>query len=641
MRSRTPETTTPVRPGEWEVTGNHYLAFPCIQPRTGAIHRANVLHRGLVGLVEWAADPAPDPAGDALFAPAFSVQGAAVGLTSLAWERLDRWIPRFRADLTPELRVTGTLCTPGMPDLSLRGGFYLFELENRADAARTVEVVLHGTWRWTQRTIVHPEPLAAENRIVRGRGFPGLVLETVAGSAGAALAVVPESPHARCAAGKGEAQDLPAELAEGEALSVPNGQPLRFRIAQTVSVPPRGRASAAFYFAVAPEREGAFATAAYLRRKGAEGLLREARLDLARLARRSPDPAFGVILNRNLVFNLFYGLGRAIDDDRLYPIASRSPLCPAAAVFNEREVLLWSLPALLLSDSHVAREALIRAFEQYSHRPGEHMHYLDGVILAPGFSLGQLCAYVLALDRYVRETRDETILDEPIVQDVLRELDANIFGRLHPETFVCATELLPSGDPATHPFVTYDNVLLWAFCAALERLWIPRSDDDRPRLAGGAEEVSAAIWRSFTAEVNGLRVLACSTDLQGEAAVYDDPAGSLLLLPYLGFCDADDPIWSNTFEWLLSSANPFWLGDAPFPGLAGRSRLAQPMLAGLASLLLGPRRDDALEIIQRLELEGEVASETYDAQTGRTAERPYHAPSAGFLAWALFEALER
>src|SRR5690606_29448063 len=151
-------------------------------------------------------------------------------------------------------------------------------------------------------------------------------------------------------------------------------------------------------------------------------------------------------LNRNLVFNLFYGLGRAIDDDRLYPIASRSPLCAAAAVFNEREALLWSLPALLLADSHVAREALIRAFEQYSHRPGEHMHYLDGVLLAPGFALGQLCAYVLALDRYVRETRDETILDEPIVQDVLRELDANIFGRLHPETFVCATELLPSGE---------------------------------------------------------------------------------------------------------------------------------------------------------------------------------------------------
>ena len=43
-----------------------------------------------------------------------------------------------------------------------------------------------------------------------------------------------------------------------------------------------------------------------------------------------------------------------------------------------------------------------------------------------------------------------SILDEPIVQDVLRELDANIFGRLHPEVFLCATELLPSGEPAAH-----------------------------------------------------------------------------------------------------------------------------------------------------------------------------------------------
>src|SRR5690606_27775037 len=118
-----------------------------------------------------------------------------------------------------------------------------------------------------------------------------------------------------------------------------------------------------------------------------------------------------------------------------------------------------------------------------------------------------------------------------------------------------------------------------------------------------------------------------------------DPAGSLLLLPHLGFCDADDPIWSNTAEWLLSSAYPFWLGDAAVPGLASRERPDQPMLAGLLAMLLGPHKAAALEILGGLRLDGGIASETYDAATGRSRDRPYHAPSAGFLAWALLEAL--
>ena len=39
---------------------------------------------------------------------------------------------------------------------------------------------------------------------------------------------------------------------------------------------------------------------------------------------------------------------------------------------------------------------------------------------------------------------------------------------------------------------------------------------------------------------------AWSTDLEGHTDVYDEPPGSLLLLPYLGFCALDDPAYQNT-----------------------------------------------------------------------------------------------
>ena len=251
------ETTAAGRqesPGDWVLTGNHDLAVPCVHPDTGAIHRVNVLHRGLLGLLEWAADVEPDLGGEALLAPEFAVDGKRVTPEPFAREWLDRWIPVFRGALTPELGVAATLCTPGYPDLSLRGGCYLFELENRGRTAVEVAVALVGLWRWTLRTVVDPQPLHGENRLGTSRLFPGLALEAAAGAAGAAFALVAGGKEARYEAAEADAPDHWVDLAAGRALAAPNGVPHRFRVVQTLRVPPGGRTSAEFYFGVAPER---------------------------------------------------------------------------------------------------------------------------------------------------------------------------------------------------------------------------------------------------------------------------------------------------------------------------------------------------------------------------------------------------
>jgi hypothetical protein len=345
------------------------------------------------------------------------------------------------------------------------------------------------------------------------------------------------------------------------------------------------------------------------------------------------------MLGRALFFNYFFAVGRALDDDRFYPVSSRSPLLAEGATFRERDGLLWSLPAITLLDPWLARELLLRCFEQYAHRAGARLHYMDGGLLAPGFALDQACAYGVALARYAREAQDEHLREEPLVQDVLRDLDELLFHRLHEEVYLAGTELLPSGDPADHPFVTYDNVLLWAFCRALEQFWLADGPEDRALLAGGADEIEAAVWHDCTTQVKRTPLVAWSVSLQGEAAVYDDPAGSLALLPFLGFCAADDPIWHETLEFLRSPAYPFWL-EREFPGLAGRR---YPQAAGLAALcadLLGPRRDDALELLRRLDLDDGIACEAWDPDTGRPAAGCHHAALAGFLGWALWQALE-
>lgn len=624
--------------GRWELTGNHYLALPCISPSDGGIHRVNVVHRGALGLVEWGSAERPDPGAAPLLAPEAIVDGERVPLRDVEWERLDGWIPSFRGRVGDDLTIRGTICAPGGGPLLHAGAVYRLEVENRGAARHDVVVALEGTWRWSLRTVRTSRPLDTRNLLVGASDGSGLVLVAGGEPSLAALAVL-GGDGATAAASVGT--DEPRDLGPGAVLAVENGTPIRLRVARRLELGPRQRGVAEFHIAAAVERDGAEARARSLLRVGGAELVRLARLELARMHRRVRDVALGAILNRNLLFNAFYAVGRAIDDDRVYPIVSRASECSPGPLFRERDALAWSFPALLATDSSLAREVLLRAFEQYSHQPGAELHYLDGGVLSPSFALDGFCAYALALDRYTRESRDESILDEPIVGVVIRDLDDLILDRLHPELLLATTELLPSGEVATHPYVTYDNVQLWALAEVITRLWPRVGNGVRSNLAGAAEEIAATIWSRCAVEVEGYRVLAWSTDLEGEAAVYDDPEGSLILLPALGFCDADDPLWRNTVELLRSSRNPFWLGDRAFPGMASRRWPDRASLPGLCASLLGPDRADALAVLKRLRLEGDVACLTYDPDTGETVDGAYHAAAAGLLGWTLLHVLGR
>ena len=187
--------------------------------------------------------------------------------------------------------------------------------------------------------------------------------------------------------GRRAAYELDVPLDPGAEHTAPNGVVQRFRIARAVRLRAGRSVASAFYIGAAPERDGALATAAHFARIGADEIMRLARLDLSRLARKTADAGAAGLLNRNLLFACYAGIARAIDDDRLYFVRSRAPTHGACAVFGEREALLWLLPALTAADPFMAREALMRAFEQYSHRPGERARYLDGGVLEPGFCL--------------------------------------------------------------------------------------------------------------------------------------------------------------------------------------------------------------------------------------------------------------
>src|SRR5690606_36770979 len=101
----------------------------------------------------------------------------------------------------------------------------------------------------------------------------------------------------------------------GDALDVDNGTAGTFRARGTLRLRPGGRARLAVHIGVAPELDGALATAARMAQLGAQRLLRNARLELARLARHSDQVALSELLTRNLTFNYYCAVARGVDDD--------------------------------------------------------------------------------------------------------------------------------------------------------------------------------------------------------------------------------------------------------------------------------------------------------------------------------------
>jgi hypothetical protein len=536
----------------------------------------------------------------------------------LEWERIDRWIPRWRGR-AGEVRLRVTICTPGGFDPLAPGGLILVRAEWPGSDAVTIR--LEGEWSWALRTAASTRAALTPNRA--RRTAQAIVLEAGDMPLGASLAVV--------AIGSGGRAELVGGGPAEEAVAA-QGDPIRFRLECRVT---KGKGSAAFILGVAPDGDGALAVASRLGRIGAEELVRRARLDLASLNRATDEVTARDLVARNLVFHHYWAAARAIDDDRLYPVMSRSPDHGECAVFGETEALAWSLPAYALTDPLVARELLLRALEVYSDRPGNMRRYVEGGILDAGYSVARAAEHGLAIERYIEITRDETFADEPLVQQVLRELDEGLYARLHPEIFLAATDVLAGGEPADYPYCAWDNAELWRLSRVIDRWLRVAPGGSKPRFARADTELEAAFWQRFTTEVEGLSVIACSSDLRGNAAIYDDPAGSLRLLPVLGLCATDDPIWTNTMELLHSAAYPLHLRGRSHPGFAARSSPGEARFAVLCGDLLCPWRAKALDTLRSLSLPGGVACTSWNPDTGEVSGGPWDATLAGYLVWAL------
>ncbi len=604
-------------------TGNEYVSLPLVGPDAGRLDRPGCLSMAAVGLVEFAGSGAQP-----FLQPVVALDGHPLALEGCSWERLGHWLPRFR--LRHEARrvmVQGTVFAPP----GHKGFVYLLEAWVEGPGERTFQLGLEGCWGSTLQTVYTSRPVHGRHALRRDRWSRGPVLEVRAGTALAALGFACSHPLTTC--------EWWQSGAPGDAeLEVPSdGPPVGFRIGVTVPGP---RASVAFYVGVNREGDGARTTAVDLARRGWQALLTESLGWLDARARELPDPGLTRLMNLNAFFNYFYALGETIDTEELVLVTSRSPLYYVSAAFWARDALLWSLPGVLLVDPGQARRMVVTAFTRYRRHAGIHSLYLDGSLLYPGFELDELCAYPLALERYLASTGDLSILAEPGVRQGLAHCESLFWPRRHPEIDLFETMLAPSDDPVTYPYLTYDNALAWRALrfmgsmgaeAGLTQEAVRRCRETAPR-------VRQAIYDHLVADGPFGPMFAWAADLAGSREIYDEPPGSLQLLAYYGFCDPADPIYRNTARWVHSPHNPHHYPDARFPEV-GCPHADHPFVMGIFNSLLSGRAEVARQILLRAPLDGGLACESFDRHTGVVRTGAAFATCAGFLAYAIHKAL--
>lgn len=191
------------------------------------------------------------------------------------------------------------------------------------------------------------------------------------------------------------------------------------------------------------------------------------------------------------------------------------------------------------------------------------------------------------------------------------------------------TFLQPTDDLIVYPYLTYNNVLVWY---SLNKL--AENYPEYAELSKEAALVRDAILEHCIKEKDGKLMFAWSVDLHGNWDIYDEPPGSLLLLPHYGFCNNDDAVWQHTVDMIRRKDYPYSFADCPIAEI-GCPHAPHPWVLSISNSLLSGKREDARRHLSLCKLDNGIACESVDEYTGESRTGDAFATCAGFLAYAI------
>ena len=588
----------------YQVTGNEYISLPAIRETDGAVESVSCLYMRLKGMLELKGRPA-------LLSPFVREKEADLPL-SPRWERSHFWIPSFCS----ESRSVLFRCTYLAP-IGERGFGLRLIAENNAEESREITVGLRGSWDETLHTVNESIPLRA-GRSVLPSGWNHMFV----------FQQVPAEPLIAFAPIVGDNQPF-SEIDQGAEWEQKG---FTFSIHKTSVLRPGQAMHLDIFFGVGYEQVAAAASAKEMLRQGFDALQARTETWLSLREKHVGNPALQTLLNTNLFFAFFFASGRTVDTEELCMMTSRSPRYYVSAAYWDRDSLLWAFPAIVEADPVYAKDLLLSVFARQSRNFGIHSRYVDGTVLEPGFELDELCAPVIAVDRYLRKTGDSSILARREIREALEQIPEKLEARKHPEIDLYSTFLQPTDDMHRFPYLTYDNVLVWKSLTLLSEML------NLPVLKQRAESVRSAVLRHCVRENRGKSIFAWSVDLSGGWDIYDEPPGSLQLLPFYGFCGFEDPVWQNTVAQIRDEEYPLSFAGHPIAEI-GCKHAPHPWILSVCNSLLSNHEASALSHLQKTKMDNGIACESVHEDTGECTTGSAFATCAGFLAFALCRTL--
>ena len=580
-------------------TGNEMISLPTVNAENGAIEAVGFLsmaQRGMVELRGTEEMPFLSPFVQAERSGAF----VDLPLTDMKCSREHDWIPTMTA-AAGGIRLSMTVLTP----VGERGFALRLSVTSAVDAR--LRFGLRGCWA-EARHVVNEEKEIEGNKYCYFSGWNGgPVFDLRCGFPLFAFAPMCDGPVE---------SEFHAE-----------GNKIYFSLSPTVELPAGGEETLTVFWGFGFEEVAAATSAKELLRRGWDWEYEKTAAWLDARTHTFQSKRLTELYNTNLFFCMFYAAGLTLDTEELVCMTSRSPRYYVSAAYWDRDTLLWAFPAILDADPGMARRILEYVFTRQRRNFGVHSRYIDGTVLEPGFELDELVAPVIALANYVEKTGDRELLEDRFVLRGIEEILQKLAAVKHPEVDLYETFLQPTDDERVWPYLTYDNALVWLALTKLANLLSERY----VALSEQAERVKAAIYEHcvFLYET-GKRYFGWSVDLKGNHDVYDEPPGSLQLLPYYGFCSSEDEIWKNTVRMIRSPDYAYSFADQPVAEI-GCPHAPYPWVLSLCNSLLCGHAEQAWRELEKLEMDNGIACESVDPVSGVCTTGAAFATCAGFL----------
>lgn len=571
------------------LTGNDFIAVPDISD-TGAIRSINVLSMKEKGLIELKGDP--------FITPSIYIDGKIAGAVSFIYR--EYWIPEFRFSCG-KADVVLTILTPH----GHKGFCMAFSVTSRTDDQIDAEIRFGVNLSHLVHTVNESKEIEVGKKVRKSSWEDDFMIETFIGTPFLCFAAMGENASSKTGSDNGFTYVFSNQLTAG------------------------GQYTGCMYFGIAFEEVGAVTVCRELLRWGYDRLLMQSVKYIGEHTVRCEDPAYSELLNRNLLFAMHYSLGITFDSEELVCITSRSPHYYVSAAYWDRDSLLWSFPAIARIDISLARRVLDYVVQRQARNTGVHSRYIDGSVLEPGFELDELVSPVIALDTYLGNGGDRSILEEREVMKLIDKILSELEKWKDEKTGLYATFLQPTDDMAHYSFLLYDNALVIKAFRILATLF------SAPSYAHDADVLHEQCMKYFNVE--GEYVWA--VDGNGNYDIYDEPPGSLILLPYYGFCTVDDPAYGKTVERINDASYEYSFSGCSFAAV-GCAHAPHPWVLSLINEFKVFRSPDALDKLLKAPMDERIACESIDENTGEVATGRAFATCAGFLACALMEALD-